>query len=124
LLNPDLVRAGYGMGWIAQTYRDGRRLNWHDGVIDGFSTFIGFFPEDDLGLVILTNSGAAGRALARLGARPLGSRMPGAGPAASTAAPSGRDGAPKGQPRRGGGARLTPWRPAGAGAAPSGPSRG
>jgi CubicO group peptidase (beta-lactamase class C family) len=62
-LEPDLVRVGYGMGWIAQTYRDGRRLVWHNGGIDGFATFIGFFPEDDLGLVVLTNMGPLSRGL-------------------------------------------------------------
>lgn len=62
-LEPDLVRAGYGMGWISQTYRDGQRLVWHNGGIDGFSTFIGFFPDDGLGLVILTNIGPLPRGL-------------------------------------------------------------
>jgi CubicO group peptidase (beta-lactamase class C family) len=62
-LDPDLVSAGYGMGWIAQTYRGGRRLVWHNGGIDGFTTFIGFFPEDDLGLVVLTNMGPLPRGL-------------------------------------------------------------
>jgi CubicO group peptidase (beta-lactamase class C family) len=62
-LGPDLVRAGYGMGWISQTYRDGRRLVWHNGGIDGFTTFIGFFPEDDLGLIVLTNMGPLPRGL-------------------------------------------------------------
>jgi CubicO group peptidase (beta-lactamase class C family) len=62
-LDPDLVTAGYGMGWIGQTYRDGRRLVWHNGGIDGFSTFIGFFPDDDLGLVVLTNIGPLPRGL-------------------------------------------------------------
>jgi CubicO group peptidase (beta-lactamase class C family) len=54
-LNPDTVSAGYGMGWIAQTYTDGRRLVWHNGSIDGFTTFLGFLPDDDLGLAVLTN---------------------------------------------------------------------
>ncbi len=63
VLDPDLVSAGYGMGWIAQTYREGRRLIWHNGGIDGFTTFIGFFPEDDLGLVVLTNMGPLPRGL-------------------------------------------------------------
>jgi CubicO group peptidase (beta-lactamase class C family) len=62
-LDPDRVSAGYGMGWISQTYRDGRRLVWHNGGIDGFSTFIGFFPDDDLGLVVLTNMGPLPRGL-------------------------------------------------------------
>jgi CubicO group peptidase (beta-lactamase class C family) len=60
---PYLTSAGYGMGWISQTYQDGPRLVWHNGGIDGFSTFIGFFPDDDLGLVILTNIGPLPRGL-------------------------------------------------------------
>ena len=62
-LDPDMVSAGYGMGWISQTYRGGRRLVWHNGAIDGFTTFIGFFPDDDLGLVVLTNTGLWPRGL-------------------------------------------------------------
>jgi CubicO group peptidase (beta-lactamase class C family) len=56
-LAPDVASGGYGMGWIKQTYRDGRSLVWHSGGIDGFTTFVGFFPEDDLGLVVLSNVG-------------------------------------------------------------------
>lgn len=62
-LDPDLLSAGYGMGWISQTYRGGRRLVWHNGGIDGFSSFIGFFPEENLGLVILSNMGPLPRGL-------------------------------------------------------------
>ncbi len=62
-LDPDLTSAGYGMGWIAQTYRGGRRLVWHNGGIDGFASYIGFFPEDNLGLVVLTNIGPFPRGL-------------------------------------------------------------
>jgi CubicO group peptidase (beta-lactamase class C family) len=51
----DMIGTGYGMGWRQTTYRDGRRQVWHTGGVDGFTTFIGFFPEDDLGLVVLTN---------------------------------------------------------------------
>ena len=46
---------GYAMGWIRQTFRDGTSLVWHNGGIDGFTTFIGFLPERDLGLVVLNN---------------------------------------------------------------------
>jgi CubicO group peptidase (beta-lactamase class C family) len=62
-LDPDLVSAGYGMGWNAMTYRGGRRHIWHNGGIDGFTSFIGFFPEDGLGLVVLTNMGPLPRGL-------------------------------------------------------------
>jgi CubicO group peptidase (beta-lactamase class C family) len=58
-LAPDLVNAGYAMGWIGETFRDGRRLVWHNGAVDGFTSYIGFLPEDDLGLVVLTNSWTA-----------------------------------------------------------------
>jgi hypothetical protein len=54
-LDPDLTGAGYAMGWISQAHKDGRRLVWHNGDIDGFTTLIAFFPEEDLGLVVLTN---------------------------------------------------------------------
>jgi CubicO group peptidase (beta-lactamase class C family) len=46
---------GYGMGWIDYTYKGGRRLVWHTGFWDGFGAFIGFLPEEDLGLVVVTN---------------------------------------------------------------------
>jgi CubicO group peptidase (beta-lactamase class C family) len=55
-LAPDVVRAGYAMGWISETFRDGRRIVWHNGAVDGFTSYIGFLPEDDLGLVVLNNS--------------------------------------------------------------------
>jgi CubicO group peptidase (beta-lactamase class C family) len=52
---PDLASGGYGMGWINDTYTNGVRLVWHTGFWDGFGTYIGFFPEEDLGLAVLTN---------------------------------------------------------------------
>ncbi len=61
---PALVRASYGMGWVDYTYRVGRRFVGHSGGIDGFTTFIGFFPDDNLGLVVLTNMGPYSRGLA------------------------------------------------------------
>jgi CubicO group peptidase (beta-lactamase class C family) len=60
LFGPDLMGLGYGMGWQARTYTGGRRLVEHGGTVDGFITFIGFFPEDNLGLVVLTNQFHAG----------------------------------------------------------------
>jgi beta-lactamase class C len=53
--DPDVVSAGYGMGWIHQTYRDGTSLVWHNGGIDGFTTLIAFLPERDIGLVVLNS---------------------------------------------------------------------
>ncbi len=56
----DTVALHYGMGWLSETYRDGRRLLWHSGGIDGFSSLMGFFPEAQLGFVFLTNAGRGG----------------------------------------------------------------
>ena len=62
-LDPDAKSAGYGMGWISVEYTDGRRLVWHNGGIDGFATHIAFLPEENLGLVILTNVGPEPRSI-------------------------------------------------------------
>ncbi len=44
----------YAPGWFAEVYR-GHRLVQHGGNIDGFSALVGLLPDDDLGVVILTN---------------------------------------------------------------------
>ncbi len=54
-LDPDAVASGYGMGLIHERYRDGSSLLWHNGGIDGFSSYIGFLPGHDLGLVVLNS---------------------------------------------------------------------
>jgi CubicO group peptidase (beta-lactamase class C family) len=51
--DPDAVSSHYAMGWLSTTYRDGTRLVWHNGAIDGFTTYIGFLPGKDIGLVVL-----------------------------------------------------------------------
>ncbi|MPY92428.1 MAG: serine hydrolase [Acidimicrobiia bacterium] len=56
-VDPDATSASYARGWIAVDYRGGHELIWHNGGIDGFSTFIGFLPDDDLGLVVLNDMG-------------------------------------------------------------------
>jgi CubicO group peptidase (beta-lactamase class C family) len=53
--DPDVASSGYAMGWVCQTFRDGTSLVWHSGGIDGFTTYIGFLPERDIGLVVLNN---------------------------------------------------------------------
>ncbi len=54
-IDPDTVSSGYGMGWINQTFKDGTSLVWHNGGIDGFTSWIGFLPERDLGLVVVNS---------------------------------------------------------------------
>ena len=48
-LDPDAVSYGYGMGWMSVMYDGGIRLVWHNGAADGFSTYLGFFPEENIG---------------------------------------------------------------------------
>jgi CubicO group peptidase (beta-lactamase class C family) len=52
-LDPDVMSSGYGMGWIRNTFRDGTSLIWHNGAIDGFTAYLGFLPERDIGVVVL-----------------------------------------------------------------------
>ena len=51
----DLVTSGYGLGFSVDAYRDGTRVIWHNGALDGFTSYVGFLPQHDLGLVVLTN---------------------------------------------------------------------
>jgi CubicO group peptidase (beta-lactamase class C family) len=52
-LDPSVRTSGYGMGWIRNRFKDGTSLVWHNGGIDGFTSYIGFLPERDIGLVVL-----------------------------------------------------------------------
>lgn len=54
-VQPEISTAVYGMGWFLDTYR-GRPRVWHDGSLDGFSSVLTLFPEDRLGIVVLTNA--------------------------------------------------------------------
>jgi CubicO group peptidase (beta-lactamase class C family) len=59
---PDMAAfAGhYALGWVLGSY-GGQRLVWHSGGTLGFTALVGFMPDADLGVVILTNrSGTAG----------------------------------------------------------------
>lgn len=44
----------YGLGWHIECYR-GHRLISHGGCIDGFGSLMAFMPDDNVGIVILTN---------------------------------------------------------------------
>jgi CubicO group peptidase (beta-lactamase class C family) len=50
----DVSPAEYGMGWFVNTYRGHRRVE-HGGNIDGFSANVTLFPQDGVGVVVLTN---------------------------------------------------------------------
>lgn len=44
----------YGFGWVLFDHR-GRKVVRHGGLIDGMQTEVGLIPEEDLGVVVLTN---------------------------------------------------------------------
>jgi CubicO group peptidase (beta-lactamase class C family) len=46
--------SSYGLGWTISQYRD-RQIIFHGGNIDGFSAQVSFLPQDNLGIVVLTN---------------------------------------------------------------------
>jgi CubicO group peptidase (beta-lactamase class C family) len=47
----------YGMGWFNDTYRGHLRVH-HGGNVDGFSANVVLLPNDELGMVVLTNQNA------------------------------------------------------------------
>ena len=52
--DPDM---GIGLGWIVHDTKDGRML-WHNGGTGGYSSFVGFDPESQVGVVVLSNAAA------------------------------------------------------------------
>jgi len=50
----EIAAAGYALGWMVDDYRGHRRVH-HGGGIDGFTAQTVLFPEDGLGLCILSN---------------------------------------------------------------------
>ena len=55
---PEIGPRAYGMGWFVDSYRGHLRVQ-HGGNIDGFSTLVALFPQDDVGVVALVNHGAS-----------------------------------------------------------------
>ncbi|MEP6630245.1 MAG: serine hydrolase domain-containing protein [Lapillicoccus sp.] len=51
----DLRGVGYGLGFSRFDYRDGTQLVWHNGTLDGFTAYVGFLPQHDLGVAVVTN---------------------------------------------------------------------
>jgi CubicO group peptidase (beta-lactamase class C family) len=45
-----------GLNWITRTAGDQKTV-WHNGGTGGYRTFVGFDPEREIGVVVLTNSG-------------------------------------------------------------------
>lgn len=44
-----------GLGWKLMTYAK-RKMGYHGGWLKGFRTFLGFLPDDDIGIIVLINS--------------------------------------------------------------------
>lgn len=53
---PEAHFLSYGMGWFLSDFR-GRKLVEHGGAIDGMRAEVALIPEENIGLVILTNRG-------------------------------------------------------------------
>lgn len=53
--NPTVHFNLYGMGWFLSDYR-GRKVVTHSGGLDGMTSRVALMPEENLGVVILTNS--------------------------------------------------------------------
>ena len=53
---PEAHFLSYGMGWFLSDFR-GKKLVEHGGAIDGMRAEVALMPEENLGLVILTNRG-------------------------------------------------------------------
>lgn len=52
----DVGHMAYGLGWASSVYR-GKMMVWHTGGIDGFSALVSFMPNEDIGVILLTNLG-------------------------------------------------------------------
>lgn len=55
----EIPYAAYGLGWFVQPYRGFNHI-YHGGVIDGFGSLAAIIPEEDLGIIILTNKSGSG----------------------------------------------------------------
>jgi CubicO group peptidase (beta-lactamase class C family) len=48
---------GYGLGWAIENYK-GAQLIWHNGDAAGFTSDMAFMPDDQLGIMVISNSSA------------------------------------------------------------------
>ena len=54
IIYPDAHFLSYGMGWFLSDFR-GKKLVEHGGAIDGMRAEVAMIPEENIGVVILTN---------------------------------------------------------------------
>lgn len=50
----EIINSSYGLGWFVETYR-GMKSVHHGGHIDGFTAQVAFLPNEEIGVVALTN---------------------------------------------------------------------
>ena len=55
----ELTNSTYGMGWFIHTYR-GHHMAEHGGNIDGFSSLVTLLPQENIGIVVLSNMNGSG----------------------------------------------------------------
>jgi CubicO group peptidase (beta-lactamase class C family) len=60
----------YGLGWQVMDFR-GHKMLWHSGSADGMPVYMCILPDDDIGVVVMTNSWEAGVLHGALAARIL-----------------------------------------------------
>lgn len=53
-LNNNIQMEAYGLGFFIINYK-GKKIIFHPGNIDGFSSLVAFLPEEDLGVSVITN---------------------------------------------------------------------
>ncbi|NQY09266.1 MAG: serine hydrolase [Flavobacteriales bacterium] len=53
---PNVHGGGYGYGWMTASYKGHYSVS-HGGAIDGFTAHVGFYPSDDIGIIVLANQG-------------------------------------------------------------------
>ena len=56
--NKEIGSESYGMGFFLTSYR-GHYLVHHGGNIDGFTALVTFMPQDNIGMIILSNQNAS-----------------------------------------------------------------
>ena len=93
LSNGSGTKYGFGIG-IGEV--EGHRAFSHGGGINGFSTSLAYFPDDDLAVVVLTNNGGspAGRMQGLIARAALGLTLPPPPPDRAPARPGGTEGRP------------------------------
>ncbi|WP_339182771.1 serine hydrolase [Paenibacillus sp. FSL R5-0701] len=54
-ISHELPVSTYGLGWMIEPYR-GHAMIHHGGAIDGFASQVAFLPEEQIGIVVLSNT--------------------------------------------------------------------